>query len=353
MTRWVVLLAALSLVGCSNSKDGSRGGLGPDGDRDGSVVGDGSLDGDGDGGGGGRDGGGRDGSGNECERIDVRSDRVPPNALIVLDRSLSMITGVNRWEPAVNAVNGFVSALESQVHFGLMTFASDNDCGAGTVRVQPALENASSIASTLASTTPNGATPTATTLQAARTALGSSDRPSYVILVTDGAPNCNSNRDGRATCQCTASGLCGNNSWKYCLDDRRTVAAIEALAADGIPTFVIGYDTTEWEGVLNAMAAAGNTGRSYIPVEDQATLQAALADIGGSVISCTYELEEAVTDPRYVRVTLDGVDLRYQTGWELEGERTVRLIGNACDTIQDGEDHTLSIVVECDIVVVI
>lgn len=351
MKHWVLVLAVVAIVGCSERSGlGGGSGTGPDGNSsgDGSVIdGDGGSLADGSGGGD-TDGG----NGNECERIDVQPARVPPNALIVLDRSLSMLSG-DRWDPAVNAVNTFVSALDSQVYFGLMTFGAGGTCGAGTVRVQPGENNAAAIASTLSSTSPDGATPTAASLRAAREALANSDRPSYVILVTDGAPNCNSQRDGRANCQCTASGLCGNDQWTYCLDDARSVEAIGELAAAGIPTFVIGYDTSEWESVLNAMAEAGNTGRSYIPVQDQTSLQAALAEIGGSVMSCTYELDRAVSDPRYVRVTLDGTDIRMGDAWELEGQQTVRIVGDACDTLQDGGAHTLTIVVECDIVVVI
>lgn len=81
-------------------------------------------------------------------------------------------------------------------------------------------------------------------------------------------------------------------------------------------TYVIGYDTGEWVEVLDRMAAAGDTGRSmHFPVGDQASLESALRAVAGSVVSCTYELVPP-GDVHYVRVTVDGVDVRARVGAE-------------------------------------
>jgi len=191
---------------------------------------------------------------------------------------------------------------------------------------------------------------------AAQTALASLEGDSYILLVTDGAPNCNSALDG-FSCTCTGPSCLLNNL--NCLDDARTVAAIESAAAAGVGTYVIGYDTGSWASVLDAMAAAGGTGRTtHFPVGDGASLETALRDIGGSVVSCTYELEMPPGDIRYVRVTVDGMDVDHESvsgdgnGWRLEGDRTITLIGDDCDDLKDGESHDISIVVECTPIII-
>lgn len=296
-----------------------------------------------------------------CERIDVAAEAGTVNVLILLDRSGSMYMGgvgtpsVDRWNPAVMAINAATTALQDRVDFGLMLFPSDASCGAGTVTVPVASMNASAIAGALSGDPMmmvRGGTPIAATLRAARAELASLEGDSYVLLVTDGAPNCASGQNG-FTCRCTG-GSCLINALN-CLDDTNAVAAVQELAAAGIGTYVIGYDTGEWVEVLDRMASAGGTGNTaHFPVGDQASLETALRDIAGSVVSCTYELAMPPGDIRYVRVTVDGTDVPHESasgdgsGWVLEGDRTVTLVGSACDSLKDGAPHDIGIVVECE-----
>lgn len=300
-----------------------------------------------------------------CERVDVAADATAANVLIVLDRSNSMYEvvpfggGADRWNPAVDAINTATAALEDRVNFGLMLFGSDLVCGAGAVTVPCGPMNASAIASELSgdpASIVRGGTPTAASLEVARSELASLEGKSYVLLVTDGAPNCNEALSG-ASCRCTGGSCAFNNL--NCLDDANAIAAVEALAADGIGTYVIGYDTSEWADVLDQMASAGDTGRtSHFPVGDEASLESALRDIGGSVVTCSYELEMPPGNIRYVRVTVDGTDVDHESvtgdgnGWVLEGDRTINLVGTACENLEDGEAHDISIVVECEPVLI-
>jgi hypothetical protein len=357
--------AILWLVcGCSAGNPGD----GPGGRRD--SGGGGGVDA---GGGGGVDSGGggpRDaffpGFDATCDRITVEARPELANVLIVLDRSGSMYDfgpfgeGVDRWTPSVMAIESVTSALEDRLSFGLMLFGSDEECGTGAVRVPPAIMNAMAIRTALAGSPDaqtGGGTPTSASLERARTELMGVPGQSFVLLVTDGAPNCNPGLDS-TSCRCTNPAGCFFDSLN-CLDDMRAVAAVTALAAAGIPTFVIGYDTGMWADVMDRMAAAGDTGMTrHLPVDDRASLESALMDIGGSVVSCSYELSAPPGDIRYVRVTVDGAMVDHESvrmdgsGWRLEGDRTIELIGADCANVQDGEPHSIEVVVECTPVII-
>lgn len=304
-----------------------------------------------------------------CDRITVDARPETATVMIVLDRSGSMYDFspfgemVDRWTPSVMAVETVTATLEDRLEFGLMLFGSDEECGTGAVRVAPAPMNAAAIRTALTGSPDamtGGGTPTALSLDAARTALATVAGARYVLLVTDGAPNCNSSLDP-SSCRCTAPG--GGCGWAgdglNCLDDARAVAAVRALREAGINTFVIGYDTAMWADVMDRMAAEGGTPYTrHIAVSDRASLEGALRDIGGSVVSCSFDLSSPPGDVRYVRVTVDGRMVDHESvrmdgnGWRLEGDRTVTLQGADCAGVQDGMPHTIEVVVECTPVII-
>jgi hypothetical protein len=238
-------------------------------------------------------------------------------------------------------------------------------CGAGKVDVAPAYGTSTAILTELAGDPDEVVgswTPTATSLQAAGAALAASglDGRFYVILITDGAPNCNAGLAG-ATCECVGADpdSCASQP-KLCMDDDRTVAAITDLAGVGISTFVIGYDTSVWAPVLDRMAAAGGTSyTTHVEVTDQASLVTALGEIAGGLLSCTYELADAPGDYHYVRVVIDGHDVPHESvhpsgpgsGWRLVGDRTVEILGIECDALRLEGEHDVTITRECDPVV--
>lgn len=304
-----------------------------------------------------------------CESVALTTRPGRANVLIVLDRSSSMyreagfgIEGVDRWNPAVVAVRAATDALEDRVAFGLMLFANPDApagmtlCSAGKLDVAPEMGTAGAIAAELTGD-PNELTgswtPTAVSLDAARGALAGLEGRSYVVLVTDGAPNCNSALDGR-TCRCGSDTMSCADNPRLCIDADRSVAAVEGLADAGIPTFVVGYDTSAWADVLDRMATAGGTEhRTHIPVTDGASLESALEGIAGSVVSCVVDLDEPPFAIQYVHVTLDGADVPHESvamgggSWALSGDRSVELRGAACETLRDGGEHTLRVTREC------
>ncbi len=397
---WLAWAFALSTVGCSASGNDKGTALDPIGGGNGGGDSDAGAGGGGGGGNGGNGAGnnGQSGSGNGasngdefCESVTVRAEKTIPDLMIVLDKSASMVwvgcdqadaqtanalgcpnadppydQAFDRWEPSVSAIKTITASLEDRVQFGLMVFPmpdipnpilpgvlAPTTCQPGEVLVAPALNNAGQIATELDAEVPDGtSTPIAGTLRAAHDFLGSGIAapdevvpPKFVLLVTDGFPNCSVDNQPAA--------LIGSPSLQQCQMDAYN--EVTSLQQDNIKTYVIGYDTRttpELATILDELARRGGTGdTAHRPVEDEASLLAAIDAIAGEVASCTYQLEKAPGDPTYVRVTLDGMDLKLgdPDGWELSDDATINLRGSACDTIQDiTTKHKLDINVECD-----
>jgi hypothetical protein len=194
---------------------------------------------------------------------------------------------------------------------------------------------------------PDGATPTAVTLQAARAELeklvtgpDQLSSPKYVLLVTDGAPNCTNG----------SLGLGGQDTAAV----SASVAAIQAMAQNGIKTYVLGYDTQSdatLRSALDQMARAGGTGdTAHRAIENEAGLIAAFQQITNTALACEFALEKPVLDKIYVRVVLDGKQLSVDdpNGWALSSDkRKVRLTGGACAAL-GGAGHILNVTVECE-----
>lgn len=352
---------ALLLLGACDT-DGSRSGLEQDFDGGRPLIGDGL--GDGDGSGDGDDDGSGDGDGlnNACQSVLVKPQRIAPHMLILFDRSDSM-QQYGRWTPSVAAVKGITTALDKTIQFGLMAFpnTAGSGCSAATVAdVNIGLNNGAAIAQKLDAMDPDGFTPTAPSLEAAATILGSvSQDPDavgvaekYVLLVTDGAPNCHNN-------------IPPINYDPVAQSVTASVAAITDMANAGIKTYVIGYGTkanTTLNGklrpALNQMAAAGGTGdTTHRAVEDEAGLVAEFQKIAGNAVTCTYALNQPLTDVTKVSVKLDDVPLPLNgatTGWTPTADnRQVTITGEACKTLKSVDDHTVSIEETCDVVIVL
>ena len=127
---------------------------------------------------------------------------VDPRILLVVDRSKSMdnaATGFagSKWEATQSTMSNVVSSLSNECEFGLMLYPNDETslCGPATFPVAVSASGAAQVVSTLNATSAFGATPTASALRAAKTALdgmSGTGGTRAVILTTDGAPNCNS-----------------------------------------------------------------------------------------------------------------------------------------------------------------
>jgi hypothetical protein len=98
-----------------------------------------------------------------------------PRLLLILDRSVSMVTGlvpegVTRWEAAGEAVSSITTAFEDRIEFALMVFPYPDACSPGSVVVDYGPGAPEAIAAYLAAPVParGNWTPMAQSLEAAR-----------------------------------------------------------------------------------------------------------------------------------------------------------------------------------------
>ena len=281
---------------------------------------------------------------------------VSSDVLIVLDRSGSMAFTLSALKTAVNRI---VDASDDRIWFGLMPFPSTvppNDCrmiapatecaAPATLHVPPGPLAASEIAGVLSGIGICGSTPTSATLANARTCLAATatGHTKYLLLVTDGVPNCNSSLDWTTcTCLATEEPYCTDRP-EACLDDAASYAALDGLLADGVQTYVMALG--RWFGgdrdVLDNMAVHGGTGHFY-PAEDTGAILSTFEAIMGTiVVSCVFDLHPGPeTDPTqvnlYVGEELIPRDPGRSAGWDYVDEDTVEFYGAACDTILAGD----------------
>jgi hypothetical protein len=229
--------------------------------------------------------------------------------------------------------------------FGLTLFPTNTEC-APADKVQVAFadsdENAALkdrieeiqdyISKNLHSGSPEvvGGTPTGASLEYLRDYVPefqNASRKNFVLLLTDGLPNCNdANQQNDCPslqeCLCTSSGICEpkNNcaASLNCLDRDGTLEVIQELSRREIKTIVIGFgvgtggDSLARE-VLNAMAKAGGDMRgcggnpncmAYYPADDKTELVEALRKISEKMVpeACVYELSERPSSPALIAV---------------------------------------------------
>jgi von Willebrand factor type A domain len=337
------LLSALVLAAACGSSDPvtSSGGSGADGGG-GTGMGSGSGT-----------GSGSDGGTGLCQVIQVDSTRVRPEMLIVLDRSSSMLNllnGVDRWTPSVAGIKAITTNLDTRVDFGLMAFPGAQACAPGTVQVPIEPMAAADISASLDGLELIQSTPTAQTLEAARAAVaqGSADPEArgvggtYIVLVTDGAPNC-------------SDGQTGGGGGPDPVAVESTVAAISALAGDGVKTYVLAFGAANDAALataLDRMAVAGATGdTAHRPIENQNQIETEFGRIAGAALTCDLSLDAAVEDASYVAVTIDGnlVGLNDANGWVLSADRTrITLQGSSCAMLKDTTtNHAVKVEVRC------
>lgn len=231
-----------------------------------------------------------------------------PVLFVVQDKSGSMnqppdptacSTCPTKWTSAKSAVATLTNQFQGAFRFGLMLYPYDTttfNCTTGTV-MSSVPSTPAQVAATLNAATPGGGTPTAASLQAARTYLQSQalNTPAYVLLITDGLPNCNLALDAN-TCTASTPG-CSNNSCglgsKDCLDDQGTIQAATDLKNAGFKVYVVGFGTSVTSGnnktVLDNIASAGGT-TSAFSANNQAALNSALSAIGYNAATCCNDL---------------------------------------------------------------
>jgi hypothetical protein len=275
------------------------------------------------------------------------------NVIIALDRSASM-ANTGQWWDTILVVQGLVNVLENSVNFGLTLFPDplnpSNTCSPGSIMVEPTAGAADIIQDNLWNFEhrPDGATPTAGTLMESEHyyLLTYPGAINYVLLVTDGAPNCN---EALIWPDCTY-----NEDSTRCIDDERTLRQIQALAENSIPTWVVGLPGSETTtGLLDEMAVLGETDieGSHYAVSDINMLVDVLESAIGSVVPCRYEMDVEPYDTERISLELDGDpivrDESHSNGWDLVDERYIEVYGSVCNTMRDGELHNLVLYTFC------
>ncbi len=289
--------------------------------------------------------------GGGCGSKESKTTPIPPNLLVVLDRSCSMtgkVGGVSKWQIAVDALEGLMTTSSGQIRFGI-TFFPDRvtpSCAQDQIPVHPGPGNEATISSMLtASLTsgdpnyPNG--PCVTNIDTAilqaqgEPALMDPSRKSYVLLLTDGQ---------QAGCN-----LGGG--------DAGTTAAITQMHAAGIPTFVIGFGAAADPVSLTQFADAGGVismgAHHYYDASDQASLAMALDTIANATIGCDYKLTDVPPDPTKVYVFFDNVSVAggAPDGWTYDPTtNTITFLGAACSQIKSGSVMDVHVVYGCNMI---
>jgi hypothetical protein len=313
-----------------------------------------------------------------CKGVDVPIAPRVPNLYFVLDISGSMALD-NKWANVRSAVASVIADLGTNARFGAAVFPAPGagSCAAG-VEVMPLragddLGVTQSAFLSATALTPTGGTPTAATFRALFPEISAFPGVSFVVLATDGGPNCN---PGIATCsidECTrdtdSPNQCRRDGGPLinccappfdgigCLDVDATSQAVSDLRASGVQTFVMGIPGSAPYGPgLDRLAVSGGTARASEPLyyrvdsADTDALKSALVEIADrSVKSCTVALERSPKDQGMLNVYVDGAVVPSQggAGWSSEGQK-VTLTGSACQSVQrNGPAPTLRVVEGC------
>jgi hypothetical protein len=319
------------------------------------------------------------------------------NVLLVVDKSSSMKStpdgfGDSKWNGMRDALSAALDASQGKVAFGLDLFPSSGDAaiplsnacalptaGSPTVEVGADPAAVKAIKQALADNSPAGATPTAAALAralayytngAGKDLVGDH----YVLLATDGGPNCNEalsclaaactvNMDGicPAATNCCDSKIDPEGPGK-CLDDGASIAMVKALAQAQVKTFVVGIPGTEAYGeTLNALANEGgavnpNAPPAYFAVSAtggvKALSQALTKITTGLITDCALVLGEDPPDYDQINVVIDGKTIPEgdPNGWALDATNsppTVVLNGTTCEALRTAGAERLNVTFGC------
>ena len=219
------------------------------------------------------------------------ADDCTSNLMIVLDRSCSMtsnsIMGKTRWDIAVTAINNLIANNSGKLRFGLAMFPDKTSttpkCVQTTPLLAPALGNEQTVSMLLTNNRPGS--PCITNIDegikqaSLEPSLFTTDRRSFVLLITDGeqSNNCNG---GTPTA------------------DPLTIQYIKGMYDKKVPTYVVGFDigsNAQAQKSLNSFATAGglpnkNGATMYYPANNEAELESTLSQLasltGGEVGVC-------------------------------------------------------------------
>jgi hypothetical protein len=328
--------------------------------------------------------------------------------LLVLDKSASMDEvlpgfGFSKWQAIRTALDAAMQPFAAVVWFGLQLYPARSVVGTNLtgeqwcelppesasvdVALGPGSDTVPAISEVLAATQAGGGTPIAEALRRAHRyfteklppAADSPDR--YLLLATDGGPNCNANHEPCAwdacvpnlegidpRCQTSADGAglnCCEDNVLGCVDDAAVLAQIEALRAADVKTIVMGIPGSEaFAANLDQFALAGGQlapsgAHSYYAVTADAGLlglEAMFRDITVDLIKdCEIRLEQAPLDLTQVNVAVDCEVVTQSTaddgsGWhydDLANPLAIILEGEVCTRIQQQGAERIDTVSGC------
>jgi hypothetical protein len=324
----------------------------------------------------------------------------PPLLYFVLDRSGSMSgfldgTSTTKYSAAIGAVGSVLQRIGHRVRYGAVVYPAleggDNSCIPGREVFAPTFGDALATVpdggrgpilrkfiSRLAAFPPGGSTPTSATLAAVLPNSAALGEKISIVLLTDGAPNCNAEAScTSATCipdiehapiddkvcgvqlSCCDPKLLGADAGANCVDADASEAAVAALHESGIDTYVVGMPGSEvYANLLGRLARAGGTARptepAYYAVSAADALTTALFEIGtGLAINCDIQLETPPADRDLVNLSFDGevVALDAENGWDWTAEAALSIRGAACDLLRSGAVREVQVVYGCRTIV--
>jgi hypothetical protein len=315
-----------------------------------------------------------------CGQATVPIMPLPPDILIVQDRSGSMDDDQNdatcnggcgaksKWALVTAAINQVVSTTDTTVNWGLKFFADANaQCGVNAgVAVGVGTGSGPAVATALTGSTTaiggvvNGSyTPTRAAVDAASAYLSTltDTNSKYILLATDGLPNCPEGCTGNS---------CTNTP--NAAETANVEASITAAQAANFKTFVVGIATSSDAAAntaLNGFAMAGGEPQAgaatqYYSVTDTASLVTALNKIVGIIASCTISLASAPTG--FTNVVISATDangtpvaipMDPTNGWSYDANKAnVILNGTACANLQNGTYSDFNFNYACEGVVI-
>lgn len=295
----------------------------------------------------------------------------PPDVMLVLDKSRSMTAlwdhdlnpftaDTSRWNSLHNVVADLLGEFGNQINFGAQLFPSasawlDEPTNAWSCDVENVPEvsvGAGTAGQILAAMPPagdldiSGGTPTVAGLRNAVEHLENhgGEGPRAIVLVTDGAANCNENEAADDTL--------------FVYDDRVPGVIDDSFTTYSIPVFVVGINILDemgtkpavnaFEAITDAAQVGGAPAPGAFPFYN-AFNEIELADALGEVIEdieCTINLDVTPMWPENVGVKVDGTsyldvaDCDTQDGWTYTAPagpfNAIQLCGSACTALQDG-----------------
>jgi hypothetical protein len=312
----------------------------------------------------------------DCAQMDIAGE--PPNIYFVLDHSGSMQRD-DLWTTVSGVVLDTVRKIGNRARYGAALFpapSSADSCAPGveimSTRQGDPAGSYGPVWNYLHDRTilipPSGGTPTSATLEALRPTLTALPGKTFVVLATDGGPNCNLAAScGTDRCMlnieqvngCSTSGpnCCAPPaSSANCVDTSASEASVRALKAAGIPSYIIGVPgSATYAALLDSLATLGGTEQTgatkYFRVDStkNADFSKVLAQVVAKIVAnCTISLNRPPSDPQKLNVYLDETITPQdgESGWTLEGQ-TVTLKGESCSRVLSGEVLDVRVIAGC------